>query len=104
MDNMTVKDVVLDKKLDDYGSNRNNFLAAQELSVNITLEEYRDLVSKAAISQHKIDEANSDKYNRNAENERLKKEIESLKAENYELKKQLDTLKEEKINNDTGTD
>ena len=98
MDNMTIKDVVLDKKLDDYGSNKQNFLAAQELSVNITLEEYRDLVTKAAVSQHKIDEANNDKYNRNAENERLKKEIETLKAENYELKKQLDVLKEEKEN------
>lgn len=55
-----------------------NFAEVKELTVEITLAEYRELVEKNAVSKYKIDEANSDKYERN-------KEIEILKAKNKDL-------------------
>ena len=87
MDNTVIKDVLLDKKLDRYGFDNNDFLAAGELTVTITLSEYRKLVKDVATAQVRIDKANEDKYKRDAENEALKKENAELKAELYELKK-----------------
>lgn len=99
MDNITTKDVVLDKKLDGYGNySHDNFVASQEITVTITLNEYRDLVTSKATKQYAIDEANKDRYTRNTENEKLQKENQSLRAELYELKKQMDLLKEERDN------
>lgn len=89
MENTTIKDVILDKKMD-YSFERKNFLASQELTVTITLDEYRDLVVKTATAEQRIKKADDDRYDRNAENERLKKENAELKAELYELKKAMD--------------
>ena len=86
--NTTVKDVILDKKLDNYGSNNNDFLASGELTVTITLEEYRKLVRDCATRDYCINEAEKDKYTRDHENEELRKENAELKAELYELQKQ----------------
>lgn len=86
--NTTVKDVILDKKLDGYGTNDNDFLASGELTVTITLEEYRKLVEKCATRDYCINEAEKDKYTRENENEELRKENAELKAELYELQKQ----------------
>jgi len=90
MENAVVKDVILDKKLDGYSVNNNDFKAQGELTVEITLSECRDLVGKSATASSRIDEANKDKYEREQENKRLKTQIEELKAENYELKKALE--------------
>ena len=87
MENVTTKDVVLDKKLGEYGQNQNNFIAAQEITVTITLAEYRDLIEKVATRQTAIEAAEKDKYTRNLENERLKKEVADLKAELYAYQK-----------------
>lgn len=95
MENMTVKDVILDKKMESYGFDRKDFLADGELTVTITLQEYRKLVSENATAQTRIDKAEDDKYKRNAENEALKEENSKLKAELYELKKALDMVCEE---------
>ena len=95
MENLTVKDIVLEKKLEDYKySSLNNLKADKELMVEITLNEYRDLVSKVAISQSAIDKANSDKYERERKIEALEKENASLKAELYELHKAVDAVEE----------
>lgn len=91
MENVTMKDVVLDKKLSDFNPNIRNFVAASEITVTITLGEYRELVEKAATRKAAIDEAEKDKYSRNQENERLRKEVETLKAELYELQKRLES-------------
>lgn len=86
--NTTVKDVILDKKLDNYGINNNDFLASGELTVTITLEEYRRLVKDCATREYCINEAEKDKYTREHDNEELRKENAELKAELYELQKQ----------------
>ena len=87
MDNTVIKDVLLDKKLDRYGFDNNDFLAAGELTVTITLGEYRKLVKDVATAQARIDKAEADRYDRNRENERLTEENSRLKAELYEMTK-----------------
>lgn len=87
MENTVIKDVLLDKKLDRYGFENNDFLASGELTVTITLSEYRKLVKDCATAQARIDKAESDRYERNAENEKLKAENSKLKAELYEMTK-----------------
>ena len=90
MDNTIKTDVILDKKMDSYGYENKDFLASGELTVTITLGEYRKLVTDVATANQRIDKANEDSYERNAENEKLKKENSDLKAELYELKKTSD--------------
>lgn len=87
MENTVVKDVLLDKKLDRYGFENNDFLASGELTVTITLSEYRKLVKDVATAQARIDKAEADRYDRNRENERLTEENSKLKAELYEMTK-----------------
>lgn len=72
----------------DFGSYQNtedNFVANQELTVTITLNEYRKLIESDAKSQQKISEANSDKYKREDEIQTLKKQIIDLKERLYNL-------------------
>ena len=87
MENTTIKDVILDKKMDNYHFDSDNFLASGELTVTITLAEYRKLVHDCSTADERIKRADDDKYSRNAENESLKAENAALKAELYELKK-----------------
>lgn len=97
MENTSTINAVLEKKLDSYSSSNNDFVAAQEITVTITLNEYRDLVSFKAVWQKKIDEANSDKYTRDTENAKLREEIATLKAEIYELKKNNENANKEDL-------
>lgn len=80
-----VKNVVLEKKLENYYFEDKNFSAPGELMITITLKEYRELVQKVATSDERIKVADNDKYERNKENEALKKEVEELKSKLYEL-------------------
>lgn len=56
----TVDGFLLDKKFDRYGyrDERHNHKVFTELTVTITLAEYRELVQKAATSDARIKEAN----------------------------------------------
>lgn len=90
MENVSIKDVVLEKKMGEYTYNHNNFVASSELTVTITLAEYRDLVEKAATRNTAIAAAEQDKYTRNQENERLQKEVAALKAALYEYQKKIE--------------
>lgn len=99
MDNNTViKDVILDKKLDRYGFDNNDFLASGELTVTITLSEYRKLVKDVATAQARIDKAEADRYDRNRENERLTEENNRLKAELYEMQKASEVVDKDEEN------
>lgn len=71
----------------DFGAYKNtedNFVANQELTVTITLNEYRNLIGDAAKANSKIEEANKDKYKREEENRKLKEEVSRLKGLLYE--------------------
>ena len=92
MENVTTKDVILDKKLQGYGYHEHDFVASQEITVTITLDEYRELVKEKATADIRIKEAENDKYERNQENDNLKKENAELKAELYELQKKTESF------------
>ena len=91
---MTEINPILDKKLGGYNVNDRNFAAPDEITVTITLDEYRDLVSKEATAKERIDAANNDKFARDTEIKAVKDQNNALRAENYELKKQVDELKD----------
>lgn len=87
-ENVNVVDVVLDKKMDDYSyDSKRNLQAPSELMVTITLFEYRDLISKVATRDADISKAEADRYSRNSENEKLKKEVQELKEQIYDLQR-----------------
>ena len=98
MDNTVIKDVLLDKKLDRYGFDNNDFLASGELTVTITLSEYRKLVKDVATAQARIDKAEADIYERNSENTRLTEENNRLKAELYEMQKASEVIDKDEEN------
>lgn len=83
--NFNVCETLLSKKLDSYNSNDNDFIASGEITVTITLSEYRELVESKARKNFEIDEANADKWKRENENAELKKEIERLKQQLYDF-------------------
>ena len=95
MENTTIIETVLNKKIEGYRFEENNFKAASEIMVEITLKEYRDLVKSDATRSTEIEKANSDKYSREEENRALKEENAALKAELYEMKKRLESFVEE---------
>ena len=87
MENTNIVNTVLDKKLDGYmsSSDLHNFIAPQEITVTITISEYRELVRKVATRDADIANAESDKYERNKKIEELAKENAELKSKLYEL-------------------
>ena len=89
--NTITQDVVLDKKLSEYGRN-DDFIASQEITVTITLREYRELVSNNATREHEISKANSDKYERETQIKTLEQRVKALEDENYSLKKKLENF------------
>ena len=80
-------DVILNKKTESYGFEKNDFVAPSEITVTITLGEYRSLITKAATADEAIRKAEADKYSRDADNKRLKEMVEALRAELYDLQK-----------------
>jgi len=72
------------KDFNTYKQSENNFVANQELTVTITLNEYRNLIGEAAKATTRIEEANKDKYTREEENRKLKEEVSRLKGLLYE--------------------
>ena len=93
---VSTTNAVLDKKIGDYRFANENFVAPQELTVTITLAEYRDLVGKVATRDADIDKANTDKWKREDENKKLRDEIANLKEKLYELQNNMNSAKEEK--------
>lgn len=90
MENANI-DIILSKKLDDYTTKNEDFLAPKELTVTITLSEYRNLVASDATKAEAIQEANSEWARYKRETEKLKEEIVKLQERIYEL-----TMEQEK--------
>ncbi|OQA51465.1 MAG: hypothetical protein BWY47_00110 [Bacteroidetes bacterium ADurb.Bin302] len=87
MENTITNNVVLEKKMDCYNNNNlDNFTAPQELTVTVTLHEYRNLVEEVATKKQDIEKANRDKYERDCENRKLKEEVAKLKEKIYNLR------------------
>ena len=71
--------VVLANKMDEWGyDNKSNLIAEGELTVTITLHEYRELVKQNAISDSKISELRDENYD-------LKKKVDELEKKNNKL-------------------
>ncbi len=96
--NRVEADLVLDKKMAEGrfgGGDLHDYVASQELTVTITLSEYRELISGIATKNKDLDIANENKYQREQEIKDVKATNDALKAENYDLKTQIDALKEQ---------
>ena len=63
----------------DYSLDQNDFVLDNEITVTITLHEYRELVENDATSKTRIEEANNEKWKYYRENEELKKQVAELK-------------------------
>ena len=85
---------VIKMKTDEYSSNKDNFEIDGELTVTITLNEYRNLVSVSATKDLLVKQAENDKYTREQENRALKEQNEKLKGENYDLLQKLQEIQE----------
>lgn len=89
MENISVShfdsDAIQDKKLENYDWKKEDFLAGQELTVTITLGEYRELVSSKATAKQEIDTRIQKVAALEQDMKRLKEEVGRLKAENYDL-------------------
>jgi hypothetical protein len=84
-DSVNVTSTILDKKMEHYRWDSRDYVAEKEITITITLAEYRELIASDATKQHDIAKANEDKYKRDSENQRLKEEVDSLRARLYEL-------------------
>ena len=78
------------KKETEYSTNENNFIGESEITVTITLNEYRDLVSHTATRDKDIKSAQSEAREARVRASTLEEENAGLKAELYELTKKLD--------------
>lgn len=91
-------DLVLDRKMEAGrygGGDLHNYVASQELTVTITLSEYRELVSGIATKDKDISIANDKKYEREQEIKEVRAANDALKAENYDLKVAEDGLRKQ---------
>ncbi len=96
MESMTIShfenDAVQDKKMESYGWEAENFLAGQELTVTITLGEYRKLVTAKAVADEKIAASSKKAVDAERAASEAQKEADRLKAENYDLQNKLMVL------------
>ena len=89
-ESVVVTSAVLGKKMEHYRWDAKDYVAENELTITITLAEYRALVQSVATKQYDIEKANEDKYKRDAENKMLKEEVDCLRARIYELQNALE--------------
>ena len=89
MDNITIShfdnDAVQDKKLESYDWEKKDFLAGQELTVTVTLGEYRELVASKATADQAIQASRDKAAKLEQDLKKAQEQAERLKAENYDL-------------------
>lgn len=77
-----ITETLLSKKLEDSWNRSDitdNFAEEKELTVTITLSEYRRLVASDSTRKYEIDEANKNKWEREDENKKLKATVSDLR-------------------------
>ena len=87
MENTNITNIVLGKKIDSYDYDEKNFIAPHEITVTITIREYRKLIEEVATKKADIDKANCNKYEREQLIKDLQDEVLKLKSDLYELQK-----------------
>jgi hypothetical protein len=94
---VTVADKVVDKligrKLDTYYSQSEDFVILHELTVTITLHEYRDLIKSKASKDTEIQTLNIEKA-------KLREELETYKTENDLLTRKIMRMEQPDIHDD----
>lgn len=86
MENISEEVQVLSKKMNKWNNPEDNFVATGEITVTITLSEYRDLVKEKATKGTEIQELRDSEY-------AAKEQLKAAKAEIAELKEQIVRLK-----------
>ena len=89
-----IEESLLKRKIDSYSSELKDFQAENELTVEITLNEYRKIIEEKATADYRIKKAEENKYTREDENKRLKKENKELEKQLFEYRKQYGELVE----------
>lgn len=86
-------ETLLSKKLETWSSDKtDNFKEEKELTVEITLNEYRNLVKEVATKEYDIGKANGDKWAAKSENEKLKTEVKELESTVFEYRRRYGKL------------
>lgn len=77
-----INNKIIQRKFNDYSDSRNvdNYIIDNELTVLITLNEYRQLVEDNAVSQSRIKAAEENRWSRGQEIEKLKEQNKELTA------------------------
>lgn len=91
----TIMNRILEKKMDYRDTTPKDFAMPNELTVRITLREYRELVSGIATKQHDIEEAKKDRWKIEDENRRLKEENGKLREKLVSLMEPCRSAEEE---------
>ena len=91
-----VIETLTSKKINEYGTNLNDFKIESELTVEITLSEYRELIKSKATKEAEIDKANKDKYTRESENQKLRNQNKYLEMKLFEYRKRYGEIEENK--------
>lgn len=77
---MTNENMIPAKEFDKYGNRRNDYANGEELMVEITLAEYRDLVSDQAVAKDAQQKLRMEKMELEKQIKELKEQIVALKA------------------------
>lgn len=86
MESISEETQVLTKKISGWGSPEDNFVATGEITVTITLSEYRNLIKEKATKDAEIQELRSSEYAANEQIKAAKEEIAELKEQIVRLK------------------
>ena len=77
--------ILVDKKNSWGGNIENNFKLPNELTVEITLNEYRELIAVNGVYEKKLDEKQHEVWDKDAEMKKIREENEKLKNKILEL-------------------